>query len=38
MLVDVETTAGVTVVVCVRVVCEVVESVLSGEEASLGLT
>jgi hypothetical protein len=38
MLVDVETTAGVTVVVCVWVVCEVVETVWSGEDASLGVT
>ena len=38
MLVDVETTAGVTVVVCVWVVCEVVETVLSGVDASLGVT
>jgi hypothetical protein len=38
MLVDVETTAGVMVVVCVRVVWEVVETVLSGADDSLGVT
>jgi hypothetical protein len=37
-LVDVETTAGMTVVVCVCVVCEVVEIVLSGVDVSLGVT
>lgn len=38
MLVDVETTVGVTVVVCVWVVSEVVEIVLSGVDVSLGVT
>jgi hypothetical protein len=37
-LVDVEITAGMTVVVCVWVVCEVVEIVLSGVDVSLGVT
>ena len=37
-LVDVETTAGMTVVVCVWVVCEVVEIVLSGVDVSPGVT
>jgi hypothetical protein len=37
-LVDVETTAGTKAVVCVWVVCEVVEIVLSGVDVSLGVT